>query len=221
MGPRQAHRSCGELNESSVTEVSQLGPESRRWVCRADSAEDSTQERPRVLEVAQFLDKLKAGSVSSFGRGGEIANGMCSRDAGGDEFVSREEGAEVSVAHEGLGSKGDRVTVLVHVTEREAAVSRDRECTTHEGQREGGESVLEYESRGVTGIHNGAEDGKGDSEGRLGTDVVHNNDTEIIEVTDSSEVGRPDRVSHAPSVLGVGAQDDGELGTEGAAHRDA
>jgi hypothetical protein len=122
------------------------------------------QERPRVLEVMQFLDQLEAGSVSSFGRGGEFADGMYSRDAGGDQFASREEGAEVSVAHEGLGSKGDRVTVLVHVTEREAAVGRHRKCTTHEGQREGGESVLEYKLRGVTGIHNGSEDGKGDSE---------------------------------------------------------
>jgi hypothetical protein len=102
---------------------------------------------------------------------------MCSRDAGGDEFATREEGVEVSVAHKGLGSKGNRVTVLVHVTEREAAVSGHREFTPHEGQREGGESVLEYKLRGITGIHNGAEDGKGDSERQLGTNVEHDNDT--------------------------------------------
>jgi hypothetical protein len=146
---------------------------------------------------------------------------MCSGDAGGDESASREEGGKMSVSQEGLGTKVDRVTVLVHVTEGEAAVSRDRECTTHEGQRERRKRVLENKLKRVTGIDNGAEDGEGVSEGLLEADVERNNDAQIVEVADGSKVGGPDRVTHAPPVFSIGAEDDGELGTERAAHRNA
>ena len=52
-------------------------------------------------------------------------------------------------------------------------------------------------------------------------DVENNNDAQIIEVADSSKMGRPVRVSRMPSVLSVGTKDDGELGAERDAHRDA
>jgi hypothetical protein len=146
---------------------------------------------------------------------------MYSGGAGGDESASRDVGEEVSVAHESLGSKSDAFTVLVHVTKSEAAVSRDGECTTHEGQRKGRESVLEYELRRVTGIDNGAEDVEGESEGLLGTEVEGNNNAQVVEIADGSEMGGPDRMSHVPPVFSVGTQDDGELGAERAAHWDA
>jgi hypothetical protein len=201
--------------------MSKSRPQSRRRISRAQSAKDSKQEGPGVLKVAKFLDELEAGSVSSIRRGGEFANVMCSGDTGGDESITREEGEKMSVAHEGLDTKHNTITVLVHIRKGEMTVSRDRECTTHEGQRERRKSVLKYELSRVTGIDNGAEDVEGVSKGQLRADVEDNNDAQIVEVADSSEMGRPDRVSHVPFVFSVGTEDDGELGAQRTSHWNA
>jgi hypothetical protein len=182
---------------------------------------NSPKEMPRVPKIAKFLDKLKAGSVRSIGRDREMANGMCSGDTGSDELGSREERGEVSVAYEGLGTKSDRITVLVHVSKSEVAVSRDSECTTHEGQRGRRKRILEKQLRRVTGIDNGVEDGEGVEQGVSETEIEDNNDANIIEVADGSKMGGPVWVSRVPSVFSVGTQDDSELGAERTAHRDA
>ena len=146
---------------------------------------------------------------------------MDSGETCGDEFAAREEGGEVSVTDEGLGTRSDAVTVLVDIGEGEDAVGGDGECATHEGQREERQFVLKEEFNRVAGGDNGAETGNGVEEGLLGAKVVDSDDTQVIEVADRSNVGGPGGMSHAPPVLGVGAQDDGELGAERAAHRDA
>jgi hypothetical protein len=120
-----------------------------------------------------------------------MANGVCSGDTGSDELASREERGEVSVAYEGLGAKSDRITVLVHGSKSEDAVSRDGECTTHEGQRNRRKSILEKQLRRVTGIDNGVEDGEGVEQGVSGTEIEDNNDAQIIKVADGSKMGSP------------------------------
>jgi hypothetical protein len=166
---------------------------------------DSTQESPRILEDSAFMDEFQTGSVRSLSRRTECANGTRSGRTGRDEVASRVEAGEVAVAQECLVAEGNGVTVLVDITESEATVSIHRECTSHECQRKWRKYMFENKFGGVTGIHNGAEDVESCVQGLLGTDIIHNNDTQIIEVAWSCKLGRPDRMVLAPHVFGIGA----------------
>ena len=126
---------------------------------------DSSQEMPGVTEVAKFLDKLKAGSVRDIGRGGESANGTGSGDTGSAELASREEGGEVSVTYEGLGTKSEAMGVQ-SITNDPRTV-RCIQAEVRGLEQKGGETVTGgHSNEGLSGgpVHR-EEEGKGRTAG--------------------------------------------------------